>query len=114
PENTVTAAKNPTTAQAQASYDGGKLVRATAPAETSTRIARNRTSQRPGRLSISFLQPLERPGSELATGLVGVVEEAGHGVPFAAATHVACRNKRVEPEPAAVVSRDVEPREAPS
>ena len=38
----------------------------------------------------------------------------GHGVPFAVATHVACRDERIEPEAAAVVARHVQPREAVS
>src|SRR5262249_44097101 len=97
PEKTVTAAKNPTTAQAHGVYEGGKSVSETATAPTTTRTARSRTSQRPGRLSIPFLQPRERPGRELAGGLVGVFEVAGHRVPFAVATHVACRHQRVQP-----------------
>src|SRR5215469_303982 len=111
PEKTVSAAKKPTTAQAQGSYDGGKSVRATAIAPTTTSTARTRTSQPPGRRSIPFLKPRERPGSDLARGVVRIVEAGGHGVPFAATTHVACRHQRIEAEPAAVVARHVEPRE---
>src|ERR1700751_5593466 len=87
PEKTVSAAKNPTTAQAQGSYEGGKSVRATAITPTTTSTARSRTSQRPGRLSIAFLQPRQRPGCRIAGRLVRVVEMGGHGVPFAVATH---------------------------
>src|SRR3954449_5653901 len=112
PEKMGTAAENPTTAQAHASYEGGKSVRATAIAPATTSAARSRTSQRPGRLSTAFLQPLQRPRRDFARRLVRVVEVGGHGVPFAVATHVACRDQRVQSETAAVVSRDVEPREA--
>src|SRR6478735_2948286 len=112
PEKTVTAAKNPTTAHAHAVYPGGKFVRATAIAPTTTSTARSRTSQRPGRLSIPVLHPRQRPGRQLAGRLVWVVEMGGHRVPFAVATHVACRNERIEPEPAAVVARHVKPDEA--
>src|SRR5438477_2894633 len=112
PEKTVTAAKNPTTAQAHGTYDGGKSVRETATMPTTTSTARSRTSQRPGRLSIPFLQPSERPGCQLAGRLVRIVEMGGHGIPFAVATHVACRHQRVEPQPAAVVARHIEPPEA--
>src|SRR3954452_5395178 len=111
PEKTVTAAKNPTTAQARGSAGGGKSVRATATAPTTTSVARSRTSQRPGRLPIPFLQPGNRPGGDLARRLVRVVEIGGHGVPFAVTTDVACRDQRVEAEPPAVVTRHVEPRE---
>src|SRR5438094_2189497 len=73
-ESAVTAAKKPTTAQPHASYEGGKVVPATAATATITSAARSRTSQRPGRLNTSPLQLGERPGRELARRLVRVVE----------------------------------------
>src|SRR4051812_22167836 len=109
PDATVTAAKKPTTAHAHGVYDGGKFVSATATTATTTSAARSSTSQRPGRLSIPFLQPRERPRCALARRLVRIVEKGGHGFPFAVATHVACRQQRVETKPAAVVARHVEP-----
>src|SRR6478735_3599382 len=99
PEVTVTATKKPTTAHAQASYEGGKLVPETATMDTTTSAARNRTSQRPGRLNTAFLHPGERPRGELTGRLFRVVEIGDHGVPFAVSTHVACRDERVEPKP---------------
>src|SRR5262245_60698698 len=112
-ETIVSSAKNPTTAHPHTSYEEfGMFVSATATLAATTRTARNRTNQRPGRSGIALVHPRQRPGGDLAGRPVRIVEILLHCAPFVVPTHVACRNERIEPEAAAVVTRYVQPVEA--